>query len=252
MWKRKVDTLTLATGALVYEPATGDRMLALPREICLSGKGKMEDYQIELHEFDTIPRWACVAFAARCARRSLPVIAYGGLQGGVEVQRVLEAVEAACRSATEIDEKDVFKLVDEIDDIEVSYRGRLQDEKLGASEIARLEDARRVACKAISAAKLAAFCTIRFSERFAKNAWDAYCSAASAGCCGSDDDPDEAITNSEIMYEWMRTDFNAIVKAAVENGWNDESPVPPEFWPPMWPTTSTTWALQQSDWGEIR
>lgn len=208
--------------------------------------------EIDLSEFQTMPRWACVAFASRCARRCLPVIGYGRLEGMAATEKVLDAVDAACGNAQEVDEREVFKLVDEIDDLEVSYRGRIDDPDLSPSEIAEKEEVRRVACKAMTAAKLAAMGMIRYSEQFAKHACSAYNNAVSAGCVGDFDDPDEAITNSELMYEWMRRDFDAVAKLAVQRDWNDQSPVSADVFGEMWPTTAATWALGQSQWGNIK
>lgn len=167
------------------------------------------------------------------------MISAGGLHGADAVGKVLDAVDAACAAAGEMDEREVFDLVDEIDDIDLQYRGKMEDNF-------------RVASSEINAAKFAAFGVIQYSDNVAKNAWDAYRNASSAGCFGSEDDPDVAITNSEFTYEQMRADFENIKRLATENRWNDESPMTQDVFGPMWPTTTPTWATGQSSWDDIK
>lgn len=202
-------------------------------------KKTVSDPYIELHELAKLPRWPSAAFASRCARRASPVLPATGLAGHEAVGRLLGKIDECVRRAAELSEREVFELVDEVDDQELEYRGNN-------------DDAHRVACHLLSSAKFAAFCIIEDSTNVAKNAWDAYRNAVQAACYSANDDPDEAITNSEVTYAQMRRDFETLNCRVASDAFDDQTLVDDQLFGEMWPTTTPTWAHGSSRWDEIK
>lgn len=202
---------------------------------------------------NSVARWACVAFAARCARRVVPVLRQAGLEGTEAALKVLDIVESAAAEARAYTDREVFLLTDAIDDIELEYRCRPRDNGLGKpSETESRRTSYRAGSLVLLAAKHAAFGLVRSSDKARDNTWICYRNASSAACHGQGDDPDEAITNSEIACDQMREDFERIRQMSADNGWCADSPVGRDIFGPMWPTVTPTWAMGRSRWDEIK
>ena len=193
--------------------------------------------EIEESEFAKLPRWAGAAFAARCARRILPVLQATRLAGRDAVERVLDRIDECIRTAVALSERDIFDLIDEVDDLEVSYR--------------RNDDLHQVACHVLCSAKSAAFCAIEY-EDIGKNAFSSYRNAAQGSCFAASRDPDEAIVNSEVTYAQMFDDFEALTNRLAKSPIEDESPFDVKNLGVMWPTSTPTWARGNSEWDSMK
>ena len=161
-------------------------------------------------EIATLPRWARVAFAARCARRVLPLFKYSWPDAPEEyvaaVARDVEAAEQYARTAA--------RAIDFNDAVEATVAARLA--KSSAAIYAAL-----AAAKAIQSAKFG-----RGSDDHAREAAEATTAAA------------EAVDTARIaagVRPIIRHDFDHLARLAQRQHWTDDTPVPPEVFGPLWP-----------------
>lgn len=155
-----------------------------------------------------LPRWARAAFAARCARRVLPLLTHSNLDEKYK-QAVVEAVEVAENSAIAPATRAAIDAVDVID--------------ANAHEIAvdsfNHDDGLWVPRSAYAAVKAAADASADVAAKAAQYACEAASqfAYAAAACLA------------------MRVDYRLLLASAKKEGWNDNTPVAPEFFGPMWP-----------------
>lgn len=202
-------------------------------------------------ELKALPRWARAAFVARCARRVLPLAKH--FWGNVpehHLQDLDRAVSVAERAAA-TSAADAAAAADATD---AAHRAR---------------DASR----AVHANRQAIYRDLDFSSDHANNAAVVIsCAAESAACLyapsidagvGINDsvgiNPDVTTAYSAVFYasrafilndaaaRGIRSDFDILLTAARDEGWDDRTPVPPEFFGPLWPNgTPLEWPIQSS------
>lgn len=153
-------------------------------------------------EIAKLPHWAQVAFAARCARRMLPMLAHAWPKVSADHSRavakaVSEAEHAASRACAADAGADAAAL--------------------GAAAAARAA-AVVDAADAADAAALAALAAV--APRSAPRAARAAARAAA---------------HDAVSRKAIRVDFDLLALAAAQEAWTDGTPVPPEFFGPLWP-----------------
>jgi hypothetical protein len=160
-------------------------------------------------EVELLPRWARVAFAARCARRVLPIIrGASSLTPGDSFGAVAAAVDAAERCAATAD--------------------RTIPDRVFAPAEANLDYFGSHASDAVCVAATTVSDTLE-----APTTADAIANATNAA-----DSATRAIllTSSEPRdLVFVRKDFDRLLGLAKEHGWTDDTPVPPEVFGPLWP-----------------
>lgn len=150
-------------------------------------------------ELQTLPRWAIVAFAARCARRVLPLVEPKGNHTFFgAISRSVEAAESAASAAHSADAI-----------IAASVADHAAGDSLHAAAFAA----------AIAAAQAAAAAHAHAAD----NAADAADNAA------------RATAYDDAANAAMRRDFELLVAASKAERWTDKTPVGPEFFGPLWP-----------------
>lgn len=171
-------------------------------------------------EIEALPNWARVAFAARCARRVQPLLKASWPNAPKEH---LDAVDEAIALA--------------------EYDAAFAVCSIGFFEAVR--PAYNVAVARADAAAIAAAAAFSDAVGAAVAAAVAACAAAAAviyataNAYAADDAADAADTfNSGIFKKCvvatMRRDFELLKCAAHSEEWNDETPVPKEFFGPLW------------------
>jgi len=166
-------------------------------------------------EIAKLPHWARVAFAARCARRALPL--YGRYVWPEPPNDQIQLLKMAVRGAEiGIDEEKVGGLLNALDLI----HGTTLNSALTAHSPA-LYATQVVRCVSIALQLRQGGKDTQLSEqtRFAFEATDA---ATRAG--------EEARLATVI-----RRDFDHIASLAEWQHWTDDTPVPPEVFGPLWP-----------------
>ncbi|MDB5309350.1 MAG: hypothetical protein JWO38_3552 [Gemmataceae bacterium] len=158
-------------------------------------------------EIAKLPRWARVAFAARCARRVLPLFNHSVPNArDRHLSAVVRAVDLAEQGASSTDSKDF------------TY-GAVASEAFIASTAVANKVARATARAANAAASSCAS---------VDNA--AAVVAATLAACEAD---------SRTLPMIVR-DFQAILGLARAGNWTDDTPVPPSVFGPMWPDGQPT------------
>ncbi len=169
-------------------------------------------------ELAMLPRWARVAFAARCARRMLPLLQHF-MPNSKELLRIGESTVLAAEAG--VDSPGMAHLTDVLADAA----------KRLARDCFALDSQGFAAANALDSARFAAL-------------------AASDPMLGYDSDAMACATQAihraemgETSYAWesslhhaMKHDFDLLTEAARQNGWTDETPIPPPaFFGPIWP-----------------
>jgi hypothetical protein len=176
-----------------------------------------EDESEEYLEIHNLPKWARVAFAARCARQVFPLLLRNWPQVPPErSQPVLWAAELAELSAAEGQARqDIEMAIDET--IITAGAAMAMEHESGGTENAFLGDAaRQVAASAQKAAE-SVQTDGEDSLLAALEAWHYAASAASAS-----DEPG--------LLETLSQDLVFLHRAAVRGKWTDQTKVPPEIW----------------------
>lgn len=165
-------------------------------------------------ELATLPRWACVAFAARCARRVQPLFKH--FWPGAPEKHVA-AIDAA------------------ITTIELSAIGYLGT--IGAVEIARAAADNATAARAVVAGTAAAAVVSAGTAAAATRAADSASTVAAAATAAfrSARAAADATDARTVASAAIRRDFELLKAAAEAENWTDDTPVPPEFFGPLWP-----------------
>jgi len=160
-------------------------------------------------EIAKLPRWARVAFAARCARRSLSSVPkeFGGFDLGLLVSTT-RAVEAAAVSLSFTLGEFARRIVEVIavDSADLKY--------IEGPTSNSFADYRKFALKAVVAA-------VRAADSYA-NATEVFTASSIAGSDG-------------VARSLIRRDFDHLARLASAYGWTDNTPVPPEVFGPLWP-----------------
>jgi hypothetical protein len=148
-------------------------------------------------EIRQLPRWARVAFAARCARRALPLFQKHWPDAPEEhVTAVRRAVEVAEHSAADA-------------------HGAADASKIAAAAIRVSAIATRVNATAAAAARSA-----RMTSRTRTGSIARSVSTAAAACGAS-------------AIPLMRTDFERVLAQSRRQRWNNKTPVPPTVFDPL-------------------
>lgn len=159
-------------------------------------------------ELATLPRWAIVAFAARCARRVLPMFKHVLAEAPQkQVQDLDQAVTAAEQAAAEAGGDGVLNAT-------------AGDQALTISLSTPSPVAASIATAAFNASHAVNYA--RLGPR--QGVVDAGISAAIV-----------AVTITSVSGNAVRIDFDRLRKAAAQEKWTDDTPVPPSFFGPLWP-----------------
>jgi hypothetical protein len=165
-------------------------------------------------EIAKLPRWARVAFAARCARRVLPLFErYSWPQSRTEMHLLKSAVWEA------EEQRDITKAEALLNALDLIHAGTLQTATTTHSPA--LNALHIVACVSFALQLRNADTSVPTPEHV-KFAFEAGESAARAS-----DDPGIILV--------LRRDFDHIAKLAEWQKWDDDTPVPPEVFGPLWP-----------------
>ncbi|MCI0704682.1 MAG: hypothetical protein L0241_26805 [Planctomycetia bacterium] len=171
-------------------------------------------------EVEKLPRWAAVAFAARCARRVLPVFQQMLPAEASDKAKIVEdaviAVELCAATASEAISDNVYSSAVAALDFFASRNDA---------------DAANVSANAIFAAL--------DSAKVGK--------AATLATCAADDATRVILLTSSHPQNLLviRRDFERLRKLAKKHNWTDQTPVPPEMFGAMWPKTrAPKWAKE--------
>ncbi|HVK17520.1 MAG TPA: hypothetical protein VM533_11280 [Fimbriiglobus sp.] len=167
-------------------------------------------------EIAKLPRWARVAFAARCARRVMPLFMHFWPNAPEEhIKEVADDVEAAEQYA-----RKAAPAIDFNDAVVAALAARMTKFPLAAVVA-------RAAARAIQSAKDG---HVDDNAREAAEAADAAAEAADAAA--------EAADAARILggiRPIIRRDFDHLARLAQWQHWTDDTPVPPEVFGPLWP-----------------
>jgi hypothetical protein len=173
-------------------------------------------------EIATLPRWAQVAFAARCARRVFPLFTEEPLYAeGLGIPLVRRAIDLAEQFASGSDrsEDDVEKIAAVATKVyEVS--GGTNSSRAAASTALTAARAAAAAFHARATDPASLDATAARIEAVAKAASSA---VQQAGFFKTDAQPE------------IRRDFKTVLELSMKNAWTDDTPVPPSVFGPIWP-----------------
>jgi hypothetical protein len=166
-------------------------------------------------EIAALPRWARVAFAARCARRVLSLAWRDlGRLPGMMADTLIKTVDLTERSAAAAEDLEP----DQYAHILLDFRGQpIADDPSGGMAV---PDSMRTAFSAFTAAGRAALIADWDHPRAAAGAVE----AAAA-----------AVTEYPGAVRLICEDFRALTLAARAGRWTDDTPVPPTVFGPLWP-----------------
>jgi hypothetical protein len=184
-----------------------------------------------------LPRWARVAFAARCARRIRPLLEEWSDLTEERLRAVEAAIEVAERAAARAAE-----------DPEAIARAVAAEVVAGAIVAGGVSSAAEVARIAVRAARHAGpggatdddkpkgdSGPVSFNEYFERLTADDTIAAASV-----------AGIDAGFVVSQVYRDLDLLLAVSAKEGWTDETPVPAEFFGPMWPEGAP------KRWPEIR
>ena len=174
-------------------------------------------------ELRALPRWARVAFAARCAARVLPFIRHlwndGPPQHPQAVEHAVRVAETAGRSAADHGESLLAR-----DTVFAAA-----DSPLRAATHAAAAYAAGWAADAVVSAAASDFTATRAGQEAARAIFET----------ATIDTPLTA------QLRCIRRDFVRLKKLARKEKWTDDTPVPPEVFGPMWPEgVAPYWAVE--------
>lgn len=166
-------------------------------------------------EVAKLPNWARVAFAARCTRRLLPLLGLAPAATGPR-QQVIEVVNAVEQSAMQAEGEHLLELWGNA--LKASKQFRDLNLELQA---AVASTAYRAALLAWGKGFMAAPIPNTFYKSLSPTAWSE--SVVIAQAIGSD------------IAGALRRDYQILLQAATEQGWNDSTPIPATFFvTPLW------------------
>lgn len=160
---------------------------------------------------ESLPHWAKVAFAARCARRIQPFFIHFWPNAPAEhVTNVDDAISLAEKAARDADDRPIARRAD-----------------YTAAIAAHGPDHADVRDGAVAVARAAALAAHAVKSDAHLEAFDAQEAALEA-----------ALASSPTHYDATRTaserDLARLRQAAEENGWTDDTPVPSDILGPLW------------------
>jgi len=169
-----------------------------------------------------LPRWAIVAFAARCAIRVRPLFEATWPEAPESYGRIVDRAIAAAASASETAGSTVGA-----DIANSAYRVAATNEYRDAASGANVAYA---ACNAASAARAARAASNINSVTHAAHAYA---------------DATTAVSNSFLRFRYdynvsenflyaVRRDYDLLLACATEEKWTDDTPVPQAFFGPLW------------------
>lgn len=168
-------------------------------------------------EIKKLPRWARVAFAARCGRRILPLFRMGYPDAPAkDLEAIRTAVTMAERHAAEATLANQASGIDTRDAYDTAVRAAYfaDSSRAGPGYAAAI---------VVAAARDLLADPLGQARTIADNADDALVLA----------DPRSRV--------FIRRDFTRLVNAAKANAWTDDTPVPPDVFGPMWEGTPPSW-----------
>lgn len=174
-------------------------------------------------EISQLPKWARVAFAARCARRVEPLYTSFWPDAPLKYVSVLqEGIQLAEQSAAAADDKFPKDYPDD-------------------DSFATAEEAEANAASAALATYFAGHAA-RASGALGAGA-DAAFGAVTRAVSGALEATNAAFYSEEpyatidghLAEKAIRADFESILQASKNGRWHHDTPVPPEFFGPMWP-----------------
>lgn len=177
-------------------------------------------------ELQTLPHWAIVAFAARCARRVQPLYKIEWLQTpNVDFGRLDRAITISEQSAA------CAIIAVPPDTVGNSY---IRTE--GVQGISRVTAfAAYEAVSAVNAAAIAAAAVTEVDTTMAASDAIAFAAQAVAQAGEAFRRKNSIFSHCTLAKEAMRRDFELLTFAAEAENWTNETPVPPEFFGPLWP-----------------
>jgi hypothetical protein len=176
-------------------------------------------------EIAKLPRWAQVAFAARCARRVQPLVVFHWPKAPQEhIEAIDAAITLAERSAGDPRSASATNAYVAARVVYSAYA--INDPNAAAYAARAAANAAAYAADADVAVASAADAT----NAYATNAYaDAYAAAASAAVNAA------ASAAANSTHKYIRIDFDLLCAVVVRQGFKNETPVSPEVFGPMWP-----------------
>ena len=162
---------------------------------------------LTLAEIQALPRWARIAFAARCARRVQPLFA--ALWLGATEEHIAAIDHAISRA-----EQSAMCAVSTAD----------------AYVAAAGDAAQAYAAAAVQTAVLVARAATRVAYATA-----AYTTAADAAYAAYADAAEAAEAFDAAAATAIRCDYDLLCALSQRDAWDDNFPVPPELFGPLWP-----------------
>ncbi len=162
-------------------------------------------------EVSCLPHWAKIAFAARCARRLLPLLNTDPTELSIHqlsaVASMVQAVEESAATASFAPRKTGTKKT--IDTANESIKNRVLS-----------SDCNDAVSAALAAASLAAGKTAQITVSALQR-----------------------LANARTLRFVLlpRRDFDGLLKLAKEEKWTDDTPVPPEVFGPLWDRDPPSW-----------
>ena len=177
-------------------------------------------------EIAKLPLWAQVAFAARCARRALPVFEVweGATPQQIEsLKWQVENAESTIPNTSYPDRRSALAVAlngeDDLSDAYGAVKNAAHDApKAYVYATAATAAAAAYTAAAYAAAKAADSTTPNAAMAVINTTYEAAYAAAKAATAKA-----------------VRADFDRLTSAARRESWTDDTPVPPEFFGPMWP-----------------
>lgn len=180
-------------------------------------------------DIEALPRWAQVAFAARCARRTLPLFKANWPKAPdtltLLVRRAITVAEnsatagADSAAAAAAAARTAAAAADDAADAADTALGAALGYALGAAYAAR----------AAADAAYSAYAAYDVRAAAAARAARAAAAARAATTAG------HLHTNRDVVGQAVLRDFGVLRGLAREQSWTDDTPVPAEVFGPMWP-----------------
>jgi len=189
-------------------------------------------------ELAKLPCWASVAFAARCARRIQPLFARWRGATTEQIDAVEHAITVAENAAAAADSARAADYAGRSAAAAAAHYAAAADSARAAADSAgRAADAAAAhyaaADYAAAAARAADYAAA--AARAADSAAAARVVAARAADSAAAAHVVAAAAALAATREAMRFDFELLRTAAKREQWTDDTPVPPEFFGPIWP-----------------
>ena len=180
----------------------------------------MSEKRLAGEELERLPKWAQVAFAARCARRVQPLFLK---LWPTAPQEHIAAIEKAIAISEQTASNAKIYPVE-------TYINIYTAVQVIANETSTADNVAAAAAYAAAAYSTAPNAMYNYS------AYSAYATAANAvdDAAVADIVYGDAETNIKAIQA-MRRDFEQLCDAAEQRQWTDSTPVPPEFFGSMWP-----------------